>query len=619
MDADSSPAPEKALLNTSISNISWQGISVTVKDRKTKQPKTILDNVDGIVKAGELCALMGPSGSGKTTLLNALAKRYMKGTNTTGKVQVNGEALSQSTLRHISCFVEQEEAFLGCLTVFETIYFASRLAVSSVIRSSKEKQKLQINSLLDSLGLVDHADTIIGTPLKKGISGGQKRRVGIGRQLITNPKILFLDEPTTGLDASAALEVAQYLAKMAKQLNLIVICSIHQPSPSTFNLFDKLALVSQGKSHYFGDRAGVCDYYTRLGAEISLVEPADSLLGLLNVDFARDKAAAAKRLDELQSTWRASAQANKVHEAILSSESQAGFSIMDLTSQRVNAGSRIATLVHRSFIKAYRDPLPYGVRVVFSVGFAILLGTVWLRLGEGQDSIQSRTGLILIGPMYAALVSPIYAPAIVEDYLQYVQDLHNGLYGAAEFVLVNFIVGIPFLTFIGLLFTSLLYWLSNLRPSPSAYFTWILWICLTMFSAESLVLLTASILPDAVFIIAFATFFNFLSIYSEGYFIPYSALNAFYKYGIHHWAFTTYPFQELMFSQFSGATFDCGPGCRCLYESDLAGQCKVAGEAVLKQFDVSLDGHLGRSVGISLAITLAFRLTSWTILKLKSR
>lgn len=127
----------------------------------------------------------------------------------------------------MSRFVEQEDALIGSLTVRETLDFASRLANSS--RSLSKRERItRIDGLLDSFGLREQASTIIGTPIRKGISGGQKRRVGIASQLITSPKILFLDEPTSGLDSSASFEVMNYLRGVAKRNNVSSNVSLYQ-------------------------------------------------------------------------------------------------------------------------------------------------------------------------------------------------------------------------------------------------------------------------------------------------------------------------------------------------------------------------------------------------------
>lgn len=166
---------------------------------------------------------MGPSGCGKTTLLNVLAGRPTNASSVSGSVHVNGAKPSRSQFRQMSCFVEQEDALIGSLTVRETLLFTSRLSSTSSLPASERLAR--IDGLLNAFGLNEQASTIIGTPIRKGISGGQKRRVGVASQLITSPKIMFLDEPTSGLDSAASFEVISYLKTVAKRSNVSRVIS----------------------------------------------------------------------------------------------------------------------------------------------------------------------------------------------------------------------------------------------------------------------------------------------------------------------------------------------------------------------------------------------------------
>ena len=182
------------LTNTNIRSFGWKGVTVTVKDRQSQQPKTILSDVSGIVKAGELLALMGPSGSGKSTLLNVLAHRTASlKAQVAANIYINGSQANPKTFRRISAYVEQEDALVGSLTVRETLSFAARLSLPKSV--SKLERIQRIDALLTAFGLAGQANNLIGTPIRKGISGGQKRRVSVASQLITSPKLLFLDEP----------------------------------------------------------------------------------------------------------------------------------------------------------------------------------------------------------------------------------------------------------------------------------------------------------------------------------------------------------------------------------------------------------------------------------------
>ena len=170
-----------------------------------------------------MLALMGPSGSGKTTLLNLLAGRVATGASlkTDGKLLVDGMPFSTNAFRSISSYVEQEDVLIGSLTVRETVDFAARMA-STCIKSPAARKRV-VASLVSAFGLNSVADVLIGTPIQRGISGGQKRRVSCASQLIAGPKLLFLDEPTSGLDSTASREVITFLKRIASKFRVSVI------------------------------------------------------------------------------------------------------------------------------------------------------------------------------------------------------------------------------------------------------------------------------------------------------------------------------------------------------------------------------------------------------------
>ncbi|KAI1020337.1 hypothetical protein LB503_006375 [Fusarium chuoi] len=615
MDSEQRPVAEKHLLNTTIKNFTWRNVTVTVKDRETKQPKAIVDNVEGIVEAGEICALMGPSGCGKTTLLNVLARRPTNASSVEAEVNINGSHLSLAEFREVSCFVEQEDALIGSLTVRETLEFSSRLASSSSL--SKKERIVRINNLLESFGLVEQANTLIGTPIRKGISGGQKRRVGVASQLITSPKLLFLDEPTSGLDSAASLEVVKYLRDVAKRNNLIVICSIHQPSTSTFNLFDKLLLLSGGKTHYFGPVNSVAAYYSEVGSPLpQYVNPAEHLLELVNIDFAQHRGEATRDLETLQAAWKNSRQASEVNTAIKSAESSGGDWNIDAIEKRPSMFSLTLTLLHRSFIKSYRDVVAYGIRISMYLGLAIMMGTVWVRLDPAQESIQPFINAIFFGSAFMSFMAVAYVPAFIEDRLQYVKEHHNGLYGAAELIISNFFIGVPYLFLISILFSVISYWLSNFQPTAKAFFTWVLWLFLDLLAAESLVVFMTSLFPSFVISLALVAFANGLWMSVGGFMVPPTILNVFYKYVFHYWDYQKYVFEGMMVNEFADRVYSCGDGCRCMYQSTLADQCEIDGQAVLNQYGYS-NRNMGRNVGIMVSIIAGYRLASWLVLVLR--
>jgi ABC-type multidrug transport system ATPase subunit len=361
------------LTNTVVESFSWADVGVTVKDRKTGQPLNILDSNYGCVKAGNVLALMGPSGSGKTTLLNSLAHRTstMKG-DIQGKIMINGRVADRQAIRKVSGYVEQEDAMIGILTLHETVDFAARL---SLPRSLSKKERLaRVDELIESFGLQRQKDNIVGTPLRKGLSGGQKRRLSVASQLVTSPRILFLDEPTSGLDSAASYEVMNYIKQVAKEHRLVCIASIHQPSTTTFELFDQLMLLSGGRTCYFGTVSGVHGYFERIQRPIPLhMNPAEFLLDLVNSDFGHSSDRTHDELNYIQSSWSSCQECKAaIEECSFTSLAETSGIIPHHSNQNVLSISWI--LLHRNFIKSYRDFIAYGTRVVMYFGLAIMMG-----------------------------------------------------------------------------------------------------------------------------------------------------------------------------------------------------------------------------------------------------
>ena len=340
---------------------------------------------------------MGPSGSGKTTLLNVLARRTATAkAKVSGQLLVDEQTVSLSTFRSIASFVEQEDALIGSLTARETIEIAGHLARPKT--STRTGRKAMTAQLLAAFGLNTCADTLIGTPIRKGISGGQKRRVSVASQLVTGPKILFLDEPTSGLDSTASREVMSYIRKVAKELKLIVIASIHQPSTQTFQLFDKLALLSDGKLCFFGAIDNVDSYFSGIGHPIPQhTNIAEHLLDLVNADF---EGAADVRL--IQDSWKEHAASNS--SSALGDHGDSNDHYQRSGGSAVDAAFVMVPLLKRSIMKSYRDVLAYGVRYAMYLGLAIMMGTVWLRLKTEQDYIQSFINAIVSSALH---ISPV--------------------------------------------------------------------------------------------------------------------------------------------------------------------------------------------------------------------
>lgn len=210
----------------------------------------LLRGVSGYFEPGTVTALMGSSGAGKTTLLDVLSGRKNTG-QIRGNIYINGKLLEKHSFRRMMGYVEQFDTLAPNDTAREAIEFSAALRLPAHI--SAEMRTAWVSTVLTMLELDPLEHTMIGTVLNGGMSFEQKKRVSIGVELVANPAILFLDEPTTGLDSRAARVVMRCIKRMAASGRSIV-CTIHQPSTLIFDAFDALLLLRRGgQTVYFGD------------------------------------------------------------------------------------------------------------------------------------------------------------------------------------------------------------------------------------------------------------------------------------------------------------------------------------------------------------------------------
>ena len=231
------------------------------KLNKTNIEKIILNNLSGCFRHGRLTAIMGPSGAGKTSLLEVISKQSKSGI-AKGNLYLNGNKVDIKTIKKFSGFVFQEDVILNTMTVKEALFMSAYLRLPEEI-SMEEKMK-RVDNMISLLHLEKCKDTIVGDSLMKGISGGEKKRLSVGMEMIMNPSIIFLDEPTTGLDSYSAYSLISNLKDLASN-GRTVITTIHQPSSEILGLFDDLIILYQGKIIYQGEMKNLVNYFNGMG------------------------------------------------------------------------------------------------------------------------------------------------------------------------------------------------------------------------------------------------------------------------------------------------------------------------------------------------------------------
>lgn len=255
--------------------------------------------------SGSVMAVMGGSGSGKTTLLNVLASKISGGLHYEGDIHYILEDDSSGIAGHddtTMTYLPQQDVLSSRLTCRETLTIAADLK----LKEPKQEKARIVEQLLEELGLRDCAGTLVGDTKHRGLSGGEKRRLSIATQLIANPSIMFLDEPTTGLDAYSAFLLVRTLKRLAQKGGRTFIMSIHQPRSDILFLLDYVCILSRGSVLYCDGMENTIPYFASLGYTVpEMVNPADYFIDISSVDARSDESheVTKKRLDELVQSW----------------------------------------------------------------------------------------------------------------------------------------------------------------------------------------------------------------------------------------------------------------------------------------------------------------------------
>ncbi|XP_028082709.1 pleiotropic drug resistance protein 2-like [Camellia sinensis] len=259
-----------------------------------KRKIQILKDVSGIIKPSRMTLLLGPPGAGKTTLLLALAGKLDQDLRVSGKITYCGHELNEFVPQRTCAYVSQHDLHHGEMTVRETLDFSARcLGVGKryemLVELSKQEKEAGIEpdpeidlfmkatavsgqetSLLTDyvikiLGLDNCMDIMVGDDMRRGISGGQKKRLTTGEMLVGPAKALFMDEISTGLDSSTTFQIVKFMRQMAHIMEMTMIISVLQPDPETYDLFDDIILLSEGQIVYHGPREDILEFFEYMG------------------------------------------------------------------------------------------------------------------------------------------------------------------------------------------------------------------------------------------------------------------------------------------------------------------------------------------------------------------
>ena len=566
-------------------------VPMKAKKGETQNYKRILDNVSGYCKSGEILYIMGPSGAGKTTLLDSLADRTSLVPS--GRQYLDGQPKTEEEFKKVAKYCLQEMYLYEGLTVKETLYYAA-----SFYTAAEEDRQNRVNEAMEILGLVDQADVKIGGVFYRGVSGGQRRRVTVGEVLVAEPKILFLDEPTSNLDSAAAYNLVLKLKSIAQHKLTTVICTIHQPSERVFEMSDKLLLLGNGRNGgatvFFGPTHDAGDHM--FGLDLGLKKPettsmAEWLLDEVNADFGD-----ADMIYKIIEGWKTSPASKALKQKLLQSDDKPfQYENEVKTAFIVND---IWTLMKRQFKNTVRNPAVIWLRYAMYLALAFVIGTVWWQVGKSCD-FQNTAGNLFFAAAFFSFMSISVLPAYLEDKAIFVKERANGNYSVAANVVSNFVVSTPFIFVLALLSSLMNYWFAGMYTSGSRFFFYVANLFLTLLVAESICLLVASM--TSLFIVGIAAaafvFGTFMTV--TGFFIKYEDIPSPWRW-LHFVAFHFYSFGNFMINQFEGTTIAGNTG------NDNCSDVDISGEVILDRFGFA-DETKWENCVILISMTIGYR------------
>ncbi|GBG32321.1 ABC transporter G family member 11 [Hondaea fermentalgiana] len=531
----------------------WRDVSVTVQavsrenGKKKRQDKVIVDKSSGIVKPGELLAIMGPSGSGKTTCLDVLAGRTAS-SKLSGEVFYGGRKLSQRQRQRILSYVAQEDTLMGQFTVRETLEFAARFHYGFSV--TKAELAVLVNEAMDEMGLTHVQDTLVGDIFRKGLSGGQKRRLSIAVELLSHPAIVLLDEPTSGLDSASSFAVIKRLRGLTRRMHTVVT-TIHQPSSEVWAMFDKFMLMSRGQTLYLGTAKGAVGYFGTLGYVCpSYCNPADFLISIVNTDF-KEFTVRADPL-ELANHYTSSSLHTETKAQIESTLTSGDQGIQHAVAPRVEKScpmmSDFLFLSRRNLLNNLRNPGIYWVRFVMYVGLCLMIGLMYLGLGDEftATSINSRTASLFYVAAFLVFMSVAVLPFIVEERATFVRERANGMYSPIAYVVSHYFCMIPGIFLISLVSTASVVPLAGMN----GFGNFLAALFVSLLTAESMVFFVGSISPHYIIGIALAAGMNGMMMLASGFLIVASDIPD-YLIWLHYIGFHTYELRSFFYNEFS--------------------------------------------------------------------
>eukprot|EP01129_Flabellula_baltica_P011981 TRINITY_DN533_c0_g1_i1.p1 TRINITY_DN533_c0_g1~~TRINITY_DN533_c0_g1_i1.p1 ORF type:complete len:665 (+),score=115.58 TRINITY_DN533_c0_g1_i1:100-2094(+) len=592
--------------------LQFNNICYDIKVGKKKERRSILKNISGKVAPGEFMAIMGPTGSGKTTLLSILSDRVKSGV--TGDIIINGRAPTVNYKRQFG-YIQQDDLMFGNLTVQQTFDFTANIALPDHL--SAQEKKDAVEEMFDVLGLEKARDTQIGGYGSRGISGGERKRVNIGNQLIKKPSLILLDEPTSGLDTSTALNLVKMLKAMCAA-GMTVVTTIHQPSSQIFELFDTLLLMVDGRSIYYGKANKAITYFSSLGLQCEqFYNPADFMMGLILKEEISNK------------------QGRSLKGAMISEyKKRIGYDVHEITSKRemkklkkcqerqdqlihdTNAeyptsfGTQFVQLFKRSWFDLAKVYLT-GLNLFQIVCIAVIAGAMWFQNPYEEANLRDLIGSLFFVSVSASGMFPAFTTLFnfPKEKNVVVKERNDGLYRLSSYFISKVFAEIPYLVVFPFIFGVIAYLMCGFILRPVNVIGFFGSLMAGAFASSGFGLAVSAAIDDPPKAPTIALVFLIAFMILGGFYVSLAELPIYFTW-LSYLSFFKWTYNGLLCSQFVGTNITQDLNTTSFYDNypDF-----IPGEAILEGQFVQFLGS-GYNVLMLLGFGVMFRILSFVIL-----
>lgn len=555
-------------------DVTFHGLTFTVQPRGGGEPVQILKGLSGAVRSGRCLAIMGASGAGKTTLLDVLAGHTYTGT-IGGEVLVNGKPRHLKSFLRISSYVQQRDVLMASATVREAITTAALLKLPRSMPAAEKRAR--VDSILADLELEGCQHTLIGDELinMKGISGGQRRRVSVGIELVKQPQALFLDEPTSGLDSEMAVSMMETLLRLARGGRTVCV-TIHQPNSIITSMFDDFMLLVGGRAAYAGPWSGAVDHFASAGFPCpQYINPTDHFLSVLREDksaatvveayaasmpalgspgSSEGKGKAADAECDIEAGIAAKDATLKGGRPAVARTASDAAAMVEAERPHVSFPFQIGVLSLRMLRNWGRNPMMLAAEAVQYLFLAVFVGLVYLRLSDSvATGVPDRLSSLWF--MLAVLsFTPAYTATVAWDSERLLlrRETGQGMYSPGAWFAAKTITVVPVQVVQTTLFCVITYWMVGYSSDPGRFFIYVGLLNMFQLTSETVGQLCALCTSASMYAIILLTFVMLLLMTFTGFLV--SAIPVYFNW-IKWASYLNYTYAALVENEFVGGTF----------------------------------------------------------------